>query len=157
MISTRARIALHGLAYLAKADSNEPTSFPRMFEYLQTWSENLPLSRGYVGKIFQDLSKGGLVRSVPGRRGGYRMARAAAGITALDVVRAIDGVPTDECCLLADGSCGMTGSCGVVKILDDAQEAFLRVLRAQTIEAMARKMPWPGERKPDSRSAVRRR
>ena len=85
MISTRARIALHGLADLAKADSSEPTSFPRLFSYLQTWSESLPLSRGYVGKIFQDLSKAGLVRSVPGRRGGYRMARPATGVTALDV------------------------------------------------------------------------
>lgn len=147
MISSRARFALHGLAYLAKSDSAEPMPFPRLFEYLTSWSDRLPLSRGYVGKIFQDLAKAGLVRSVPGRSGGYRLARPPSEVTALDVVRAVDGLPLEDGCLLAEGTCGVTGSCGIVKVLDSAQEAFLRVLREETLEGMARKMPWPASRK----------
>lgn len=147
MISTRARFALHGLAWLAKSGSAEPMPFPQLYRYLQAWSDRLPLSRGYVGKIFQDLSRAGLVRAVPGRKGGYRLARPASSMTALDVVRALDGVPEDECCFLADGACGVTDSCGIVKVLGEAQEAFLRVLREQTMEQMARKIPWPTNRK----------
>ncbi len=143
MISTRARYALHGLCYLAKQPLSETTSFPRLFSYLKGWSERLSLSRTYVGKIFQDLSRAGLVRAVPGRRGGYRLARPPKETTAMDVVRAVERVPSSECCLLADGTCALADRCGVVKVIDDAQDAFFRVLEKETLEEMARRMPLP--------------
>lgn len=140
MISTRARFALHGLCYLARRPAGETTSFPQLFSYLSDWSARLSLSRSYVGKVFQDLSRAGLVRAVPGRHGGYRLARPAEEVTALEVVSAVDRVPTSDCCLLADGRCVVQGRCGVVTIVDEAQHAFYRVLAEQTIGKMARKM-----------------
>src|SRR3954452_8109873 len=52
----------------------------------------------YMAKNLQALSRAGIVESVPGQRGGYRLARPAAGITLLDVVEAIDGLqPSFRC------------------------------------------------------------
>ena len=45
----------------------------------------------YLAKALQALARHGIVESVAGRRGGYRLARPARDITLLDVVEAIDG------------------------------------------------------------------
>lgn len=52
----------------------------------------------YLAKSLQALSRHGLVTSVPGRRGGYRLARPAAAISLLDVVDAVEGsAPSFRC------------------------------------------------------------
>jgi Rrf2 family protein len=52
----------------------------------------------YLAKHLQAMSRAGLLESMPGARGGYRLARPAASITMLDVVEAIDGVePAFRC------------------------------------------------------------
>lgn len=143
MISARAKFAIHGLSFLARNEGEEPTSFDAVFDYLQAWSDRLVLSRSYVSKIFQDLSRGGLVRAVTGRRGGYRLARSAREVTLLDVVRLLDGIPANDCCLLADGQCFQKEACGVVSVVEKAQRAFQEVLVSETIAETARKMPLP--------------
>lgn len=45
----------------------------------------------YLAKGLQSLTRAGITESVPGRRGGFRLARPASGITLLDIVLAIDG------------------------------------------------------------------
>ncbi len=153
MISNRARFALHGLCYLAMAPAGRPTSFSSLFGQLKGWSDRLTLSESYVGKVFQDLSRAGLVRAVPGRRGGYRLARPAAEVTVLDVVRAMDRKPDGDCCLLADGSCPVQAGCGVLAVVEEAEKAFFSVLGSETIEDMARRMARPAARRRVKRAA----
>ena len=45
----------------------------------------------YLAKHLQALARAGVLQTVKGPRGGYRLARPAAEITVLDVVEAIDG------------------------------------------------------------------
>jgi Rrf2 family protein len=45
----------------------------------------------YLAKHLQSLARAGVLETVKGPRGGYRLARPAADITVLDVVEAIDG------------------------------------------------------------------
>jgi Rrf2 family protein len=45
----------------------------------------------YLAKHLQSLARAGVLETVKGPRGGYRLARRAADITLLDVVQAIDG------------------------------------------------------------------
>ena len=49
------------------------------------------VSESYLLKHLQALTAAGLCESVPGPRGGYRLARPADQITVLDVVLAIEG------------------------------------------------------------------
>jgi Rrf2 family protein len=53
----------------------------------------------YLGQIFFALKNAGIISSVRGKSGGYRLARAAAEIRAGEVVRALEGdlIPT-QCC-----------------------------------------------------------
>jgi Rrf2 family protein len=52
----------------------------------------------YMAKHLQALVQAGVLESVPGRKGGYRLARPADEITMLDVVLAVEGdTPAFRC------------------------------------------------------------
>ena len=52
-----------------------------------TLAEFHDLPAAYLAKALQQLAAAGIVTAVPGRRGGYRLARSAEQITLLDVER----------------------------------------------------------------------
>lgn len=49
------------------------------------------VSASYLLKHLQSLSSAGIVATVPGPKGGYRLARATDRITLLDIVLAVEG------------------------------------------------------------------
>jgi Rrf2 family protein len=76
--------AVHCLVVLAGLPDGGALPAARLAEY-----HGVPAP--YLAKHLQALSRAGLLRSESGPRGGYRLARDAASITLLDVVRAIEG------------------------------------------------------------------
>jgi len=56
-------------------------------------AQEIPLS--FLENILVDLRRGGLVRSLRGQVGGYRMARPATEVTIADVIRAVEGPLAD--------------------------------------------------------------
>ena len=68
----------------ADPDESLPVSLGSVAE-----AETLPLS--YLEHLVAKLREAGLVRSVRGAHGGYRLAKPAAEITMLDVVEALEG------------------------------------------------------------------
>jgi Rrf2 family iron-sulfur cluster assembly transcriptional regulator len=53
-------------------------------------AENQQISKPYLEQLFSRLRRKGLVQSVRGPGGGYRLARAADDLTVADVVAAVD-------------------------------------------------------------------
>lgn len=49
------------------------------------------ISETYLSKVYARLSKSGMIKSVPGVKGGYALARKAEDITFWDVVEAVEG------------------------------------------------------------------
>lgn len=49
------------------------------------------VSTSYLLKHLQTLSRVGIVKTVPGPKGGYRMARPASKVSLLDIVLAVEG------------------------------------------------------------------
>ncbi len=68
----------------ASPEDSTPVSLTAVAE-----AENLPLS--YLEHLVAKLRQAGLVTSVRGAHGGYRLARDAAEIAMLDVVQALEG------------------------------------------------------------------
>ena len=54
-------------------------------------AEQFGLSPSYLLKHLQAMAGAGLLESVPGPKGGYRLAKAADKITLLDIVLAVEG------------------------------------------------------------------
>ena len=95
-ISTRGRYALEAvldLAYYA----------PSGHESLKNISERSGISANYLEQIFMKLKKKGIIESVRGAQGGYRLARDAKEITAGEVIRAAEGQFAPTACV-AEGS-----------------------------------------------------
>ena len=82
-ISEAASLAMHACAVLA-AHKGEPMA-------VGTIASALEASEAHLSKVFQELARGGLVRSLRGPKGGFSLTRPAEEITLLDVFEAIEG------------------------------------------------------------------
>lgn len=69
------------------------------------------LPRATVAKILKTLAHAGIVAGARGAQGGYRLARAAGGISVADVVAAIDGQIGLTQCSIHAPSCERTAFC----------------------------------------------
>lgn len=49
------------------------------------------VSETYLSKIYTKLGKSGIIKSIPGAKGGYALARSAKDITFWDIVAAVEG------------------------------------------------------------------
>jgi FeS assembly SUF system regulator len=66
-----------------------------------------------VQKLLKLLSRAGLVSSTRGARGGYRLARPPADITAAEVIDALEGPVSITECSADDKSCDYESTCNV--------------------------------------------
>ncbi len=91
----------------------------------------------FLPQVLTDLQRAGLVEAAPGRAGGYRLARAAAGISLLDVIEAVEGDSRRRTCVLRSGPCGRDGHCDVHDVFFSGQEALLTTLSAHSMAELA--------------------
>jgi Rrf2 family transcriptional regulator, iron-sulfur cluster assembly transcription factor len=94
-------------------------------------AEGLPES--YLAKIFQDLTKGGIVRSHRGAKGGFSLARPAEQITLRQIIEAIEGPIALNRCLAPWEGCECMGTCSMYPVLARAQEQLLNMLDDTTL------------------------
>lgn len=94
----------------------------------------------YLAKQMQLLRRAGIVESVRGKGGGYRLARPVDQITLLDIVQAIEGpVPAFRCTeIRQNGPCGLKRAeckspCEIASAFADAEKLYREALRSKTI------------------------
>jgi Rrf2 family protein len=90
-----------------------------------------------LAKVLQQLARAGIVQSVSGTNGGYKLIRQASAVSALEVVRAIDGPVILTHCFTEHGTCDQTDKCTVREPLRKVHEAILDVLNRFTITDLA--------------------
>ena len=83
-VSAKADYAVRACAELAASPHGDPVRADDLAA-----GQQLPVA--FLERILGDLRRGGVVTSVRGRSGGYRLARSADEITLADVIRAVDG------------------------------------------------------------------
>ena len=87
-ISTKAQYGMRALVEVALG-GKEPTS-------LKTVADRQSLSHQYLEQIFAVLRRAGIVESVRGAHGGYRVARPLEQVPALEVVELLGGPGVDR-------------------------------------------------------------
>ncbi|MCK4312689.1 MAG: Rrf2 family transcriptional regulator [Candidatus Cloacimonetes bacterium] len=88
-VSEAASLALHGLAIVAQQSPNKVNA-----KYL---AEKLNASEAHLAKIFQRLSKSGIIRSFRGPTGGFVLNKPAEEISFLDIYEIVESkiIPND--------------------------------------------------------------
>jgi Rrf2 family protein len=81
-----------------------------------------------LAKILQTLARAGMLISHAGTNGGYALARAAADISAFDVIRAIDGPLFITSCITIHGSCDLAGHCTIKEPLRKVNDSITDLL-----------------------------
>lgn len=102
-------------------------------EIAGTYQIPLPL----LSKILQKLVKAGFLRSEHGTNGGYKLAKDPRDITALEVIRTLDGPIVLTACFTEHGSCTHSELCNVREPLRKVHEGILRLLSSITISDMS--------------------
>ena len=132
-LTKKADYGLIALRHLAAA----PNAAASTREIADSYHLPVPL----LAKVMQQLAKARIVQSLPGTHGGYKLARDASRISALEVVRAIDGPVILTHCFTEHGSCDQTDSCTVREPLRRVHEAILSLLEKFTIMELAEPAP----------------
>lgn len=130
--------AIHCCVVLSQADGPVPAT--RLAEFHG-------VSRTYLAKSLQALSRAGLVGSTEGRVGGYALSRPATDITVLDVVLAVEGpAPAFRCTEIRQNGPfpasaeNCTRMCGVARVMADAEQAWRGTLAEVTVADLAAKV-----------------
>lgn len=83
-ISTKGKYGLRAMIDLAQYSEQEAVS-------ISSIAQRQKISESYLEQLVAKLKKAGLVISIRGAAGGYRLARPAADISVGDVLRALEG------------------------------------------------------------------
>ena len=92
----------------------------------------------FMSKLLQQLVQAGILISRRGVRGGFQLARAAANISLLEVVEAIEGPTALNACIPEGPNCSRKQWCGAHPVFVQAQAALVKVLREASIAQLAR-------------------
>jgi Rrf2 family transcriptional regulator, cysteine metabolism repressor len=129
-VSTKAQYGMRALVEVA-VGGERPTS-------LKTVADRQQLSQQYLEQIFAALRKGGVVESVRGAHGGYRVARPLDTIDALEVVELLEGSVAPVLCIDDEDACQRTGSCSTEGLWREVDAAVRDVLRRTTLADLVR-------------------
>ena len=132
-LSTKGRYGLRAILDLAINGETEAVS-------IQSISQRQNISEAYLEQLMRPLKKAGLIRSVRGAGGGYRMARDPKEISVGDILRALEGDLTPVSCGAVTGEKGCDGadSCVTIyvwqKMNDAIQNAVDSIMLEELIE-----------------------
>lgn len=104
----------------------------------QDMADRQEISPEYIAQLFRHLSKAGLVESIMGPGGGYRLARDPRMIRIGDIFRAVEGPVAAVACVLTDeGShCSRTEHCAARLLWVQLSQVIESYLDSITLEQL---------------------
>jgi Rrf2 family iron-sulfur cluster assembly transcriptional regulator len=124
---------LRGMVFLAKQPLEKVTLVSEVSKV-----QNIPET--FLAKIFQRLSKAGLLRSIRGSNGGFTLGRPPHEITMREVIEALEGPIALNRCLIREGECDEESVCTLYPVWKEAQQRLLEILDRTTMEDLAKRM-----------------
>ncbi|HEX2848984.1 MAG TPA: Rrf2 family transcriptional regulator [Acidimicrobiales bacterium] len=125
--------AIHCCTLLAVVGEERPLPVARLAEF-----HGVPAP--YLAKQMQALARAGIVESVAGKRGGYRLRKAPPEVSLLDIYDAVEGDAAAFRCteIRQRGPAALEPDryrkpCGIARAMWAAEEAFRAQLRSTTL------------------------
>lgn len=120
--------ALHTMLFLVQTSPKETMSVQRLAE-LQD------VSPTYLSKILTKLVKAGMIESLPGMSGGYKLKSNWADISFLDVIQAIEGTAS-----LFDCSFDHGPQCPIQRVVLNGENKMESYFRDMTLADLAKEI-----------------
>lgn len=126
-LSTKGRYAARILLCISRLQGDQPVSKKRI-------AEQEGISTDYIEQILGPLKNAGLVNSVRGLHGGFRLAREPSAITVLDILTASEGEVSLVGCL-SEG-CSRYETCVLQAVWHGASEVLRNYFSAITLQQL---------------------
>lgn len=121
-LSTKGRYGLRAMIDLAQYSEQETVS-------ISSISQRQNISESYLEQLMAKLRKAGLVMSIRGAQGGYRLAKPADTISVGDVLRALEGnLKAVECTAHTDKGCQGADLCVTKYVWERINESIARTV-----------------------------
>ncbi|MBM3902657.1 MAG: Rrf2 family transcriptional regulator [Verrucomicrobia bacterium] len=131
-ITRASEYAMLGLLAL----SRRPAGSIEMVDAL-AHEEGVPTS--FLGKIFQSLSRAGIVKSARGSGGGFSLVRTPDEITVLEVIEAVEGPIALQRCLETDSDCTHREGCALCGLFSEAQDRVKEIFGRTSVAELTRR------------------
>jgi Rrf2 family protein len=130
MFSTTCHYGLQAMLYLAVHGSDTKNVDLRQI------AEEQDIPRHFLSKILQNLVREGLVVSMKGPTGGFRLKKPANEISLLQIVDAIDGMEVFTQCGLGLKKCNDSKPCPIHVEYKQARNRVEQLFRTETLQKL---------------------
>ncbi len=113
--------AIRGVVYMAMQPHGSIVVIPEV-------AREMDVPVGFLARIFQSLSRAGIVISHRGKKGGYSMARKPLEVTLRNVVEAVEGDIKLNICLDGYNACDRMSFCPIREKLANVQDDLVTSL-----------------------------
>jgi Rrf2 family protein len=93
-------------------------------------------SANYVAQLLAPLTRAGWVRSSPGPTGGHELVAELAGVSLLDLIDIVEGVPVVGRCVMADRPCPAPDPCALHDAWIPARDALTERLAGTPLSSL---------------------
>jgi Rrf2 family transcriptional regulator, cysteine metabolism repressor len=131
-ISTKVRYATRAMLELALQPGPSPV-------LIETIARNQDLSKKYLETLLNTLKNNGLVRSIRGKGGGYKLNKDPKTITIKDIYIAIEGRYSVVECVDDYENCGRSDVCATRELWNEVSEAVLLIISGYTLSDLVDK------------------
>ena len=136
LFSRQCEYALQATTYLALKPAGQMTSIKEL-------TKRLAIPYHFLGKILQDLTYKGLLKSQKGPTGGFALAMPATDITLFHIIDAVDGSGFMSECVMGFPECSGKNPCAVHEKWGGVREEIYTMLVSRNIAQMAKEMKKP--------------
>jgi Rrf2 family protein len=133
MLNSSADYALRAVLYMARQAPDRSCSAAAV-------SAALGVPRNYLGKVLNTLAHAGVLTSVRGPRGGFRLGKPASLLSLRDVVQPFQQLHARRVCLLGDRPCDASQPCDVHIRWQNMAKSVTEFFHETTIAELLR--PW---------------
>lgn len=127
IVSAKGRYALRVMIALAARGQQAPVPLKELAQ-----KEEIPYK--FLESIMCELAKAGLVESVRGKNGGYRLTAPPKNCTAADILRVTETSFTAAACTNENADCPRAEMCPTLPMWRALDEAVDELLKTYTLE-----------------------
>lgn len=128
MLTTTTNYAIRALAYLASRDGHH---YADSFEI----SQAVGVPRNFLLKILNRLKGQGIVKTLRGIGGGFRLAKRAKSITLYHVVEIFEDMEMLAACAMGIDHCPASDPCPIHEEWTEIRQRFIAFLKNTTFES----------------------
>ena len=136
ILKRNADYSIRALLVLGALDAGEVVPADRL-------ARQAKVAEPLLRKLLQKLAHAGIVESVKGAGGGFRLARAPKDISVLEIIEPVQGKLAINRCFMGRSRCPLQGRCGISRKLVGIQEHLVQFFKGITLADLMAEAPVP--------------